>query len=295
MKFRVLILTLSLALLSNGAMAKSPTAAYQGKYKAVLLLNADTGKPLLAENIDRTVYPASVVKLMTALLTLEAVESGDVHWKDVVEVSRKASRIGGSQVYLKQGERFALQELTKAMIISSANDAAYAISEYLGGTSEDFVFQMNERARQLGMNHTRYTSPHGLPPGRNQKPNITTARDLSLLAQEVLKHPTYFKWSSTRLDSFRKGTFQLLNTNHKLLRSYDGMDGMKTGYYRKAGFNLVATAHRNGERLISIVIGSPNSRVRNQLTAALLDSGFQHLAQQAHPEDAEGLHSLATR
>ncbi len=295
MKFRVLLLILSFTLLSTLAGAKSPTASFKGKYKAALLINADTGQPLLAENIDRTVYPASVVKLMTALLTLEAVESGAAHWKDVVTVSRRASRIGGSQVYLKQGERFALQELTKAMIISSANDAAFAIAEYLGGTPEDFVVRMNERARQLGMAHTRYTSPHGLPPSRNQKPDITTARDLSLLASEVLKHPTYFKWSSTRLDSFRHGTFQLLNTNHKLLRSYDGMDGMKTGYYRKAGFNLIATAHRNGERLVSIVIGSPTSRVRNQLTAALLDAGFQRLAQHTLPEDADASASVATR
>ncbi|MGA1598933.1 MAG: D-alanyl-D-alanine carboxypeptidase family protein [bacterium] len=293
MKHRRFFGALLAALLFTAPLNAKSIESFRGQYQAALLLDVDSGKQLVAQDIHRQIYPASVVKMMVALLTLEDVESGRVSWKDTVTVSKWASRIGGSQVYLKQGERFALHELMKAMVISSANDAAVAIAEHLEGSQEDFVKRMNARAGELGMQHTQFQTPHGLPPSRRrkQKADVTTVFDLSLLASELLKHPRYFEWSSTRLDSFRRGTFQLLNTNHRLLRSYPGMDGMKTGYYSKAGFNLVATAKRGDTRLLSIVVGARNAKTRNRIIASLLDSGFEQLQPAQDSKDAAAIRS----
>ena len=159
-------------------------------------------------------------------------------------------------------------------MIGSANDAAVAVAEHVLGSNKNFLIRMNARAKELGMQKTRFYSVHGLPPGRNQKIDVSTAYDFYLLALELLKHPKFLHWSSTRLETFRNGTFQLLNTNHRLIKSYKGMQGMKTGYHRKAGFNLVSTAIRKNQRFISIVLGAKNSRIRNKTTSHLLDFGF---------------------
>ena len=164
----------------------------------------------------------------------------------------------------------------KAIVISSANDASVAVAEHVFGKDKQFIKKMNNRAVELGMKNTRFFSVHGLPPGRGQKLDESTAFDMYLLAMELLKHPQYLKWSSTRMDSFRNGTFQLLNTNHRLIRNYRGMDGMKTGYHRRAGFNLVSTAERKGQRFISIIMGAKNSRLRGRSATHLLDYGFNN-------------------
>ena len=214
--------------------------------------------------------------MMVSLIVLEEIDEGRISLNDSVKVSSWASKIGGHQVYLKQGEVFKLKELMKAIVISSANDASVAVAEHVYGQDKQFIKKMNNRAVELGMKKTRFFSVHGLPPGRGQKLDESTAFDMYLLAMELLKHPQYLKWSSTRMDSFRNGTFQLLNTNHRLIRNYRGMDGMKTGYHRRAGFNLVSTAEREGQRFISIIMGAKNSRSRGQSATHLLDYGFNN-------------------
>jgi len=249
---------------------------YGSQYKAALLADANSGRILFNERMHDKIYPASLVKMMVSLIALEEIDSGRINLQDSVKVSRWASKIGGHQVYLKQGEIFKFSELMKATVISSANDASVAVAKHVLGSVKDFIKKMNERAYEIGMKNTRFFSVHGLPPGRGQKLDVSTAYDLLLLALELIKHPQFLSWSSTRLDSFRNGTFQLLNTNHRLIRSYHGMEGMKTGYHRKAGFNLVSSVKRGSQRYISIVLGTKGSRLRSKITRHLLDYAFEN-------------------
>ena len=249
---------------------------YRSQYKSALLADVESGRILFHDRMHQMIYPASLVKMMVSLIVLEEIDEGRISLNDSVKVSSWASKIGGHQVYLKQGEVFKLKELMKAIVISSANDASVAVAEHVFGKDKQFIKKMNNRAVELGMKKTRFFSVHGLPPGRGQKLDESTAFDMYLLAMELLKHPQYLKWSSTRMDSFRNGTFQLLNTNHRLIRNYRGMDGMKTGYHRRAGFNLVSTAEREGQRFISIIMGAKNSRSRGQSATHLLDYGFNN-------------------
>ena len=249
---------------------------YRSHYKAALLADAESGRILHHDRMHQKIYPASLVKMMVALIALEEIEAGRISLQDSVTVSRWASKIGGHQVYLKQGEIFNFIELLKATVIGSANDASVAVAEHVLGSDKVFIKRMNERALELGMKKTRFYSVHGLPPGRGQQLDVSTAYDLYLLALELIKHPQFLRWSSTRLESFRNGTFQLLNTNHRLIKSYRGMEGMKTGYHRRAGFNLVSSAKRDGQRYISIVLGAKSSRMRSKITRHLLDFGFDN-------------------
>ena len=278
--FRTLILSFSLIgfsfIFASLALSAKKNIPSKNLYKATLLADAETGRILYQDRIHQENYPASLVKMMVALITIEEINSGRISLKDEVTISSWASRIGGHQVYLKQGEKFKLFELMKATIIGSANDAAVAVAEHVFGSDKAFIKRMNFRAKELGMKKTQFFSVHGLPPGRNQKIDVSSAYDFYLLALEILKHPKFLQWSSTRLDTFRNGSFQLLNTNHRLIKSYKGMQGMKTGYHRRAGFNLVSTAIRNGQRFISIVLGAKNSRIRSKTTKQLLDYGFEN-------------------
>jgi D-alanyl-D-alanine carboxypeptidase (penicillin-binding protein 5/6) len=249
---------------------------YRSHYKAALLADAESGRILHHDRMHQKIYPASLVKMMVALIALEEIEAGRISLQDSVTVSRWASKIGGHQVYLKQGEIFNFIELLKATVIGSANDASVAVAEHVLGSDKVFIKRMNERALELGMKKTHFYSVHGLPPGRGQQLDVSTAYDLYLLALELIKHPQFLRWSSTRLESFRNGTFQLLNTNHRLIKSYRGMEGMKTGYHRRAGFNLVSSAKRDGQRYISIILGAKNSRMRSKTTRHLLDYGFDN-------------------
>jgi len=266
---------LALAFLPSLVSADQTLKKFRPNYKAVLMADAATGRVLFSEQEHLKVYPASLVKLMSVLLTFEAIEAGKTSLDSVVVTSTKASKIGGTQVFLKEGEEFTVRELLKAMIVRSANDATLAMAEHVSGNEDSFVRLMNQRAKELGMAHTEFHSPHGLPPSRGEKHNVSTAYDLFLLARFILQnHPQYLEWSAIEIDSFRAGTFQLVNTNRKLMRAYNGMDGMKTGYYRAAGFNLVSTAKRGERRLISVVMGSPNVKWRSRITSYLLDKGF---------------------
>lgn len=243
-------------------------------YKSALLMEAKTGKILFEDRANDPIIPASIVKMMTSLIALEAIDNGSVKLTDKVTVSRWVSQIGGHQVYLKEGEVFTMEELMKAVVIGSANDAAAAVAEYIGGNQATFVGIMNQRAQDLKMKNTHFYNSHGLPPGKGQKENFSTAYDLALLAQETLKHAQYLVWSNTLHAKFRNGTFDLLNTNFQLLRKMPNVDGLKTGFYNRAGFSVVATAKRGKIRLISVVIGSKYERVRTQTTSHLLTKGF---------------------
>ena len=273
--FSILFLIITL-LTARDVLSAEKINHYRSQYKSALLADVESGRILFHDRMHQMIYPASLVKMMVSLIVLEEIDEGRISLNDSVKVSSWASKIGGHQVYLKQGEVFKLKELMKAIVISSANDASVAVAEHVFGKDKQFIKKMNNRAVELGMKKTRFFSVHGLPPGRGQKLDESTAFDMYLLAMELLKHPQYLKWSSIRMDSFRNGTFQLLNTNHRLIRNYRGMDGMKTGYHRRAGFNLVSTAEREGQRFISIIMGAKNSRSRGQSATHLLDYGFNN-------------------
>lgn len=246
-------------------------------YKATLVMDAHSGEVLEQDNGYDEVIPASLVKMMTGLIVFDRIAQGKLSLLEQYTVSAKASRIGGHQVYLKQGETFTVGQLLKAVLIGSANDAAYAIAEHVGGSHAAFVAMMNAKAKEIGMKHTVFVNAHGLPPSRRKgkSDNKTTAYDMALLGRELVKHPLAMRWSGTQMDSFRQGTFQLINTNRLFLRTVEGAEGLKTGYHpRGAGFNLVGSAVRDGRRLLVVVMGAENPRGRVKVAGKLLDRAF---------------------
>jgi len=254
----------------EGAPAAQSGAA---PYHAALLMDAGTGTVMFEQNAHLKWPPASMTKMMLMLIVAERVHDGTNKWDEPVTTSRWASKMGGSQVYLKEGEVFTLAEMMQAVIIHSANDAAVAVAEHIAGSDEAFVDLMNERAQQLGLKDTTYHSPHGLPPGKGQEPDITSAYDLAVLAREIVKYPDIMKWASTKEAPFRNGTMLLQNTNH-LVRNTNWIDGLKTGFYREAGFCVTATANRNDLRLIAVVLGTPRKEESFGEAAKLLNRGY---------------------
>jgi serine-type D-Ala-D-Ala carboxypeptidase (penicillin-binding protein 5/6) len=252
---------------------KAARAADGETYRAGILIDADTGTVLFEKNQHLQAPPASMTKMMLILLVAERVRDGTLHWDDPITTSAWASKIGGSQVYLREGEVFPLSEMMEAIVIHSANDASVAVAEAAAGSSEAFVDLMNERAQQLGMKDTVYHSVHGLPPGKGQQPDMSSAADLATLARELVKYPEVMKWAGTKEAPFRNGSMTLTNTN-RLVRETSWVDGLKTGYYRKAGFNVTATGQRNGMRLIAVVLGAPQKRDCFAEAARLLNKGF---------------------
>lgn len=249
--------------------AKKP----QAPYKAYIVIEANSGKVLDGENIDIKRPPASITKLMVACVVMEKLATGAFKLTDQIVVSKNASNIGGSQVYLREGEKFTLEELMKAMMIHSANDAAYAISEHVAGGIDKMVRLMNEKAKILGLKNTEFHGVHGLPPEKDQKEDLTTCRDLAVLSQELLKYPKIIEWTGTVTDSFRNGEFVLSNTN-KLLTKLPGTDGLKTGYYNESGFNIVATAKKEEIRFTVVVMGSPSGKIRDDVAIEKLKKAF---------------------
>ncbi len=246
------------------------------KYKAAILVEAETGKVLNEFKSNEKMIPASIVKMMLLLLAYEAERKGTFSFDEKVHISLDASRIGGSQVYLKEGEVFTLRELIKTVAISSANDSAHAIAEHIAGDEKEMVKLMNERAKSLGMQNTKFSSVHGLPPKNSlREEDYTTAFDTAILARELVKFPEVLNFSKRQIDSFRDGKFVLYNTNRKLLKTFKGLDGLKTGYYTKSGYNLCATARRGSMRLISVVFGASNKKARDRETKKLLLGGFR--------------------
>ena len=242
-------------------------------YISALVIDADTNQVLFEDNAGAVVYPASVLKLMDLLVILEYLEQGKVKLDQMVQVTKEASQMGGSQVYLDPNEQFTVEDLLYALAVQSANDAAVALATHLAGSTKAFIALMNMRAQELGMKDTHFYSVHGLPPAKGQKPDETTARDLSILARELAKKPEIFVYTGTTDRSIRDGKFIMRNHNH-LLGRVNGCDGFKTGYFHAAGFSIVATAQREGTRIIAIVMGSKDRKVRDAKTAELLAKGF---------------------
>ncbi len=248
------------------SMAKDP-------YVSALVIDADTGKVLFSEQADTVVYPASVLKLMNLLVILKQLEQGKLKLDDMVKVTVEAAKTGGSQVYLDPKEEFPLEELLYALAVQSANDAAVALAVHVGGSKEGFIALMNQQAAELGMKSSHFHSVHGLPPAEGQKPDETTASDLAILCRELAKRPEALKYTGTKERGFRDNKFMMRNHNH-LLGAVDGCDGFKTGYYEAAGFSIAATAKRGGVRVIAIVMGSKDRKVRDAKASELIAKGF---------------------
>jgi D-alanyl-D-alanine carboxypeptidase (penicillin-binding protein 5/6) len=237
---------------------------------AGMLVDAETGQILFSMNPDERLAPASITKIMTMLIVMEHVDEGKISLDDTVVVSREASMMGGSQVYLKEKEQASVEDLMAATAIRSANDASYALAEVVSGTADAFVELMNARAAELGMSNTHFMNPEGL-----DDPNhYTTARDIGIMSRELLAHPKILEWTSTWIGKMRGGTYDLFNTN-RLIKEYEGADGLKTGQTDTAGWCLVGTAQRGGTRLLSVVLGAASDGDRVGETSKLLDYGFQ--------------------
>ena len=245
-----------------------------------IVLDATTGKVLYEDRADAKGYPASVLKLMDLLIILEKIEQKQLSLQDQVPVSAKASKTGGSQVWLAEKESFTVDEMLYALMVQSANDAAVALAEKVAGSTDGFIELMNRRAKELGMTSTVFHSVHGLPPAAGQEHDVTTARDLSLLCRELLKHPDTLRYTSTREHPFRPNvtgkTIQMRTHNH-LLGHVEGCDGFKTGYIAQSGYSIAVTAARRGQRVIAVVLDSTSLKVRDAKAAELLAKGFAAL------------------
>lgn len=238
--------------------------------RSAVLMEASTGQILYAKNEDEKLPPASVTKIMALLLIMEALEDGRISVEDTVTASEHAASMGGTQIYLEVGEQMSVDDLIKAIAIPSANDATIAMAEHLAGSEPEFVRQMNARAEELGMINTHFTCCTGL---FDDVEHYTTAADIARMTQELLKHEKIFSYSTVWMDSLRNGGFGLANTN-KMLRTYAGMTGMKTGYTKLSGHCFSGTATRDGMTLIAVVLRAPSSAERFADTAALLNHGF---------------------
>jgi len=258
------VITVFIALMGIVFVPGKGSAEKQDPYKAFIVTEVSTGNILVGENIHLKWPPASITKLMLVDIVMKKLERGELKLSDKIIVSGKASKMGGSQVYLKEGEVFTLEELLKATLIASANDAAHAIAEFVSGNAEEFVELMNQNAKALNMTDTKYHFVHGLPPSKGQQEDISSCHDLAILARQLLKHPKILEWTSIRREGFRDGKFIMYNSN-KLLVKMPNVDGFKTGYYREAGYSVVATAKKGDLRLIAVVLGSPKARVRDNL------------------------------
>lgn len=259
----LLILTVGL----GSALAQGNTPADP----SYILIDTVTGQVLSEQGSNVRRAPASVTKVMTMLIAIEAVEQGKVSYDDIVRVSAKAARTGGSQIYLAEGELISFEDLMKAIAIASANDACVAVAEHIAGTEEVFVELMNQEAKRLGLNDTHFTNTNGLPDDNH----YSTARDLALITRElVLRHPKALEWTSMTYTTIRKGQTQLYNTN-KLLGKIEGINGMKTGHTEAAGYCLAATVTRGSEQRISVVMGYPTEDARWEKTRELLEYGFR--------------------
>lgn len=238
---------------------------------SAILIEATTGTVLYYKNQTEKRSPASVTKIMTLLLVCEALESERIKSTDTVIISEYAASMGGSQVFLEEGESFTVEELLKCTVIASANDAAVALAELICGTEGNFVAEMNKRAKELGMSNTNFENVSGLDDTTTA--HLTSAEDIAIMSRELIKYDIILKYSSLWQDSIRNGEFQLTNTN-RLVRFYDGCNGLKTGSTDKAGFCVSASAKRDGMQLIAVIMGAETRDLRNTDARALLDFGF---------------------
>ena len=261
--FGVLMILLVLFPFSVKAADLAPNAS------SVIVLEPTTGEIIYERNSHERRHPASMTKIMTMLLVMESIEKGIIKWDDMITVSENASSMGGSQILLETGEQMSVYDMFKGLAVASGNDAAVALAEKIAGTEEMFVKMMNDRAKELGLQDTNFKNSHGL----DEANHYSTAYDMAMMAKELVKHEKVFEFTSIYEDYLRKGTdraFWLVNTN-KLVRFYNGVDGLKTGYTAEAGFCITATANINDMRIITVVMGEPDSDTRNKDVSSVFD------------------------
>lgn len=269
----VLCMLLLVGILPLRAKAVTPEV----EAPSAVLMDAATGTILYEKNADEPMPLASVTKIMTLLLVMEALDSGKISWDDCVTASETACAKGGSQVYLEPGEQMSMDEMLKSVVVSSANDCATALSEHVAGSESAFVVQMNARAEELGMINTHFVNCTGLDDAEEAREHLSTARDIAIMSRELLKHEEIRRYTTIWMDSVRGGEFTLSNTN-KLVRFYEGTTGLKTGYTSRAGHCLSASAERDGLEMIAVVLHCSSSTQRFESAKQLLNYGFANYA-----------------
>ena len=285
---RVAVALLALILVMGMVPVRGRALELDVAGKGAVLMDIATGTVLYEKNPHERLSPASVTKVMTLLLIMEAIDSGRIGWEDTVTASESAAAKGGSQIYLKVGETMTVRDLVKSIAVSSANDAACAMAEHIAGSESAFVSLMNQRAKELGMNDTNFVNCTGLDDAEEAKEHLTCAYDIAVMSRELLRnHPDIQKFTTIWMDSVRGGEFGLSNTN-KMVRFYNGCTGLKTGYTSGAGFCLSASAEREGMGLIAVVLGCETSQERFSACKSMLDYGFANFALVAPkaPKDA---------
>ena len=282
---------LAICLLITMLPVRVGAAAPEVAGKSAVLMDMETGTVLYEKNSHAPLAPASVTKVMTMLLIMEALDSGRIGWSDMVTASEAAAAKGGSQIYLKVGEQLSVSDMIKSIAVSSANDCACAMAEHISGSEESFVGLMNQRAKELGMQDTNFVNCTGLDDDPAAKDHVTSAYDIALMSRELmLNHPTIEKYTTIWMDTVRDGAFGLANTN-KMVRFYPGATGLKTGFTSAAGYCLSATARRDGMSLVAVVMGAASSKERFAACKQLLDYGFANYAL-VRPETTEGVVSV---
>ncbi|MEI3090062.1 MAG: D-alanyl-D-alanine carboxypeptidase family protein [Oscillospiraceae bacterium] len=277
MKKRMLAIFVLLVLLAGAMLPAVRAAELDLPAPSYVLMERSTGEVLLEHNAHERLRPASVTKVMTLLLIMEALDDGRIGWDDMVQTSAAAAAKGGSQIYLEENEQLPLEEMLKSIVVSSANDCACAMAEHIAGGEAAFVEMMNARAEQLGMTDTHFVNCTGLDDEPEAAEHLTTAYDIALMSRELLGHEAIKKYTTIWMDTVRDGQFGLSNTN-KLVRFYDGTTGLKTGYTSAAGHCLSASAERNGMELIAVVLHCASSTDRFESAKALLNYGFSNYA-----------------
>lgn len=275
---RIVVMILFLSVLAGTLVLPAGAVDLQLTAPSAVLMDLATGTVLYETNAHERLAPASVTKVMTLLLIMEAIDSGKISWQDTVTASEAAAAKGGSQVYLKVGETMSVEEMVKSITVSSANDCACAMAEYIAGSEAGFVEKMNAKAKELGMEDTNFVNCTGLDDEPSAAEHLTSAYDIALMSRELLlHHPDIKKFTTIWMDTVRNGSFGLANTN-TLVRFYEGTTGLKTGYTSAAGHCLSASALRDGLELVAVVLHCPSSTDRFQSAKALLDYGFANYA-----------------
>ncbi|MFS0554022.1 D-alanyl-D-alanine carboxypeptidase family protein [Brevibacillus sp. 179-C9.3 HS] len=294
--YLALCFVMCLTIFSPLAVAKGKAGQQNGdnhfapQASSAVMIEADTGTVLYEKNANEKMPPASITKVMTMLLIMEAVERGELKLTDKVRTSERAASMGGSQIFLQPGEEMTVEDMIKGIAIASGNDASVAMAEHLAGTEESFVARMNERAQQLGMKNTHFVNSNGLPAANH----YSSAADIAIMSRELLKHEGITKFTGTYQDYLRKDTaspFWLVNTN-KLVRFYEGVDGLKTGYTGEAKYCLTATAKRNNMRVIAVVMGEPDVKTRNNEVSTMFNYAFTHFQVMPMYKKGESVQSL---
>ncbi|WP_332629413.1 D-alanyl-D-alanine carboxypeptidase family protein [Halalkalibacter flavus] len=275
----ILSVCLVLSLIVPMASAAEKQAKLAENASSAIVIERDTGEVIFDKNSHEKLPPASMTKIMTMLLIMEAIDKEAIAYEDMVRTSEYAASMGGSQIFLEPGEEMSVEDMLKAIAVASANDASVAMAEHLAGTEEEFVAMMNDKAKELGLENTNFINTNGLP----AENHYTTAYDLAMISKELLKYDEITKFTGIYEDYLRADSeedkFWLVNTN-KLVKFYPGVDGLKTGYTREAMYCLTATAEKNGMRVITVIMGAPSPKERNAQITSMLDYAFSQF--QAH-------------